>query len=120
MTKEILVVDDAALMRKMLNEILVSEGYVVVDEAENGMEAYDKYKKFKPSLVIMDITMPSYNGIQGCRLITSEFPDAKILMCSAMWQENMVIESINAGAKGFIAKPFRPENIIEKIREIII
>lgn len=119
MNNKILVVDDALFMRKMLSDILKKAGYDVVGEGENGMDAYNKYKELSPDLVTMDITMPGYSGIQGCKLITDEFPDAKILMCSAMGQENMVVEAVKAGAKGFIVKPFQPDNIVEKIKEII-
>lgn len=119
MKNRILVVDDALFMRKMLSDILTKAGYEVIGEAENGMEAYQKYKELQPDIVTMDITMPDYNGIQGCKLIIDEFPNAKILMCSAMGQENMVIESVKAGAKGFIVKPFQPDNVVMKIQEIL-
>jgi two-component system chemotaxis response regulator CheY len=119
MKKKILVVDDALFMRKMLIDILTKAGYEVVAEAGNGIEAYQKFKEFKPDLVTMDITMPEMTGIESVRMITKEFPDAKILMCSAMGQEGMVIDSVKSGAKGFIVKPFVAEKVISEIQKLI-
>lgn len=119
MGKRILVVDDALFMRKMMTDLLNNAGFEVVGEASNGEEALTMYKKLLPDLVTMDITMPEVNGIQGVRLITAEFPDAKVIMCSAMGQENMVVESIKAGAKDFIVKPFQADKIVQKITEIL-
>lgn len=119
MRKRILVVDDALFMRKMLVDILTKAGYEVVAEAGNGLEAYHKYKEHSPDLVTMDITMPEMTGIESVRLITKEFPDAKILMCSAMGQETMVIDSVKSGAKGFIVKPFVPEKVLFEIKKLI-
>lgn len=119
MPKTILVVDDAMFMRKMLSDILTQAGYEVVGEAADGDEAYKKYKELKPNLVTMDITMPMTSGIEGTKKIVSEFPDANILMCSAMGQENMVVESVTNGAKGFIVKPFKVEKVIDSVQKII-
>lgn len=119
MGKRILIVDDAMFMRKLMSDILQKAGYEVVAEAGNGEEAFDKYKEFKPDLVTMDITMPDVNGIDGVRMITSAFPDAKVLMCSAMGQEGMVIDSVKAGAKGFIVKPFVAEKVIAEVQKLI-
>lgn len=116
---KILVVDDAIFMRKLLSDILIKAGHTVVGEAEDGEQAYKKYKSLKPDIVTMDITMPNCSGIEGVRLIKDEFPDAKVVMCSAMGQMNMVVESIKAGAMDFIIKPFQAEDIINKI-EILI
>lgn len=119
MAKKILVVDDAIFMRKMLTDILIRAGYEVVGEGSDGEEGYQKFKALSPDLVTMDITMPNVSGIEGVKKIISEFPDAKVLMCSAMGQENMVIESVSSGAKGFLVKPFKPEDVISAIQKII-
>jgi two-component system chemotaxis response regulator CheY len=119
MGKKILVVDDALFMRKLLSDILSKAGYEVVAEASNGEEAFMKYKEFTPDLVTMDITMPDVNGIDGVKLIVGAFPDAKVLMCSAMGQEGMVIDSVKAGARGFIVKPFVPEKVIAEVQKLI-
>ncbi len=117
--KNILLVDDAAFMRMMLKDILVKNGYDVVGEAENGAKAVEKYKELKPSLVIMDITMPEMDGIQAARSIKSEDGNALIIMCSAMGQQAMVIEAIQAGAKDFIVKPFQPDRVLEAVKKVI-
>ena len=119
MGKRILVVDDAAFMRMMLKDILTKNGYEIAGEAENGLKAVEKYKELQPDLVIMDITMPEMDGIQAVREIKKINPDAKIMMCSAMGQQAMVIESIQAGARDFVVKPFQAERVIESVKKII-
>ncbi|GAU77407.1 response regulator [Fusibacter sp. 3D3] len=119
MGKRILIVDDAMFMRKLMSDILQKAGYEIVAEAGNGEEAFNKYKEFKPDLVTMDITMPDVNGIEGVKMITAKFPDAKVLMCSAMGQEGMVIDSVKAGARGFIVKPFVAEKVIAEVQKLI-
>lgn len=119
MGKRILVVDDAMFMRKMISDILTHAGYEVVGEAEDGEDGYKKFKDLKPDLVTMDITMPNTSGIEGAKKIIAEFPDANILMCSAMGQESMVIESVTSGAKGFIVKPFKADKVIDSVQKII-
>ena len=111
--KNILLVDDAAFMRMMLKDILVKNGYNVVGEAENGA------KELKPTLVIMDITMPEMDGIQAAKAIKAEDGNALIIMCSAMGQQAMVIESIQAGARDFIVKPFQPDRVLEAVKKVI-
>lgn len=113
----ILVVDDAAFMRMMLKDILTKNGMEVIGEAVNGMDAIEKYRELKPDIVTMDITMPELDGIEALKKIKGEFPEAKILMCSAMGQQAMVIESIQAGAKDFIVKPFQAERVMEAIKK---
>ncbi|MFV0440916.1 MAG: response regulator [Lachnospirales bacterium] len=117
--KNILLVDDATFMRMMLKDILTKNGYNVVGEAENGQVAYEKYKELKPDLVVMDITMPTVDGIEATKMIISEFPDAVIVMCSAMGQQAMVIESIQAGAKDFIVKPFQSDRVIAALEQVL-
>lgn len=117
MNETILIVDDATFMRNIIRGILTANGYTVVGEASNGKEAYEKYTELKPDIVLMDITMPEINGIQGAQMITTAFPDAVIIMCSAMGQQAMVIDSIKAGAKDFIVKPFQPEIILKTLKK---
>lgn len=119
MGKKVLVVDDAAFMRMMIKDILTKNGYDVVGEAENGAVAVEKYKDLKPDLVTMDITMPDMDGIAAVREIKSIDSAARIIMCSAMGQQAMVIDAIQAGAKDFIAKPFQPERVIEAVSKAI-
>ena len=115
----VLVVDDAAFMRMMIKDILTKNGIEVIGEAVNGSDALDKYRELKPDLVTMDITMPEIDGIQALKNIRAEFPDAKVLMCSAMGQQSMVIEAIQSGAKDFIVKPFQAERVMEAVNKAI-
>ncbi len=119
MGKRILIVDDAAFMRMILKDILVKNGYEVVGEGENGADAIEKYRELKPELVLMDITMPEIDGIQATRAIKSEFSSASIIMCSAMGQQSMVVEAIQAGALDFIVKPFQPERVIDAVSKVL-
>lgn len=115
----ILIVDDAAFMRMMIKDILVKNGYTVVGEAENGLRAVEKFKELSPDLVIMDITMPEMDGIQAVKQIKEIKSDAKIIMCSAMGQQAMVIESIQAGARDFIVKPFQADRVLEAVKKVV-
>jgi two-component system chemotaxis response regulator CheY len=117
--KTILLVDDAAFMRMMLKDILVKAGYDVVGEAENGVKAIEKYKELKPGLVILDITMPEMDGIKAAKAIKDADGGALIIMCSAMGQQAMVIESIQAGARDFIVKPFQADRVLEAVKKVI-
>ena len=119
MAKNILVCDDAAFMRMMIKDILSKTGYNIVGEAENGAKAVEKYAETKPDLVLMDITMPEMDGIQALKKIKESDPGAKIIMCSAMGQQAMVIESIQSGAKDFIVKPFQPDRVLEAVKKVI-
>ncbi len=119
MAKRILIVDDAAFMRMMIKDILTKNGYEVVGEAENGAVAITKYKDLTPDLVIMDITMPEVDGIQAVKEIKKVNGDSKIIMCSAMGQQAMVIESIQAGARDFIVKPFQAERVVEAVKKVL-
>ncbi|WP_026675864.1 response regulator [Fictibacillus gelatini] len=117
MGNRILIVDDAAFMRMMIKDILVKNGYEVVGEAADGMQAVEKYKELSPDLVTMDITMPEMDGITALKEIKKINGDAKVIMCSAMGQQAMVIDAIQAGAKDFIVKPFQPDRVIEAIKK---
>ena len=119
MAKNILISDDAAFMRMMIKDILTKNGYNVVGEAENGARAVEKYNELKPDLVLMDITMPEMDGIQALKKIKENDPSALVIMCSAMGQQAMVIESIQAGAKDFIVKPFQADRVLEAVKKVI-
>ena len=119
MAGRILIVDDAAFMRSILRDILKKYGFEVIGEAENGKEAIELYKKLKPDLVTLDITMPELDGISTAKEIISIDENARIIMCSAMGQHAMVIEAIQAGAKDFIVKPFQAEKVVESIKKIL-
>jgi len=115
----VLIVDDAAFMRMMIRDILTKNGLEVAGEAENGQAALEKFKELKPDLVTMDITMPEMDGITALKEILAMDGKAKVVMCSAMGQQAMVIEAIQAGAKDFIVKPFKPERVIDAISKTL-
>ena len=115
---EVMVVDDAAFMRMNLKNILENSGHRVVEEAENGEEAINKYKATRPELVTMDITMPEMDGIEALNNILDYDPEARVVMCSAMGQQSMVIQAIEAGAKDFIVKPFKKDRIEKAVDKI--
>lgn len=113
MAPTVLIVDDALFMRMMIRDILSKDGFEVVGEAENGLEAVERFREMKPDLVTMDIVMPEMDGIEAVKQIMKIDPDAKILMCSAMGQQPLVVEALEAGAKDFIIKPFQPAKVVE-------
>ena len=115
MSKKVLLVDDANLLKRILNEIVVSHGYTVCGEASNGLEGFNKYKELKPDIVFMDITMPCVDGLEGLKMITSYDKNAKVIMCTAMGQQSMIYEAVNSGAKDFVIKPFKPKQITDAI-----
>ena len=119
MAKNILICDDAAFMRMMIKDILSKNGYTVAGEAENGVKAVERYNELKPDLVLMDITMPEMDGIQALKNIKAADSSAKVIMCSAMGQQAMVIESIQSGARDFIVKPFQPDRVIEAVKKAV-
>lgn len=119
MAKNVLICDDAAFMRMMIKDILSKNGYTVAGEAENGAKAVEKYGELKPDLVLMDITMPEMDGIQALKTIKAGDPGAKVIMCSAMGQQAMVIEAIQSGAKDFIVKPFQADRVLEAVKKVI-
>lgn len=116
---KILIVDDAAFMRMMIKDILTKNGYEVVAEAANGVEAVELYKSHKPDLVTMDITMPEMDGIEAVKQIKAVNPAAKVIMCSAMGQQSMVMDAIKAGANDFIVKPFQADRVLEAVKKIV-
>jgi two-component system chemotaxis response regulator CheY len=115
----VLVCDDAIFMRTMIADILSQAGYEIVGEAESGSQAVQRYRELKPDLVTMDIVMPDMGGIDAVREIVKQDPDAKILMCSAMGQQALVVEAIQAGAKDFIVKPFQPSRVLEAVQRVL-
>ena len=119
MAKYILICDDAAFMRMMIKDILTKNGYNIVGEAENGAKAVEKYAELKPDLVLMDITMPEMDGIEALKKIKAADANASIIMCSAMGQQAMVIESIQSGAKDFIVKPFQADRVLEAVQKVV-
>lgn len=116
---KILVVDDAKFMRVTLTNMLKKANHVVIGEAENGREAVELYRKLKPEIVTMDITMPEMTGLDAVKEIKKEFPDAKIVMCSSMGQQKMVMDAIEAGAKDYIVKPFNENRVNEAIDKVL-
>lgn len=119
MGSKILIADDAAFMRMMVKDSLTKNGYTDILEAADGEIACSLYESEHPDLVIMDITMPNKTGIEALRDIRSSDPSAKIIMCSAMGQEAMVVEAIKLGALDFIVKPFKPDRIIQAVSKVI-
>lgn len=114
----VLIVDDAAFMRMMIKDILEKNGYEVVAEANNGIKAVEMYKRERPDIVTMDITMPDMDGIEAVKEIREFDPSAKIIMCSAMGQQSMVMDAIRAGAKDFVVKPFQPDRVLEALSKL--
>lgn len=119
MAKRVLVVDDALFMRNMIKDIFASGGFEVVGEAANGQEAVDKYNELHPDLVTMDIVMPFKSGIEAVREILKADSGAMVVMCSALGQESLVMEAIEAGALDFIVKPFRAEDVLAVVKKVM-
>ena len=120
MATRILIADDAVMMRAMLRDILdENENFEIVGEAANGVEVVEKYKELRPDLVTMDIVMPLKSGIEATREIRELDDKAKIIMCSALGQESLVTEALEAGALDFVVKPFQPEDVMEIVSKIV-
>ncbi len=119
MSHTVLVCDDAIFMRTMIADILTQAGYKVIGEAESGVEAVRRFQELKPDLVTMDIVMPEMGGIDAVREIIKQDPTARILMCSAMGQQALVVEAIQAGAKDFVVKPFQPARVLEAVQRLL-
>ncbi|MEE8168454.1 MAG: response regulator [Candidatus Hydrothermarchaeales archaeon] len=116
----ILIVDDSAFMRNMVKDILVQEGHTIVGEAADGDDAIAKYKELRPEIVTMDVVMPGTDGIDAVRGIIESDPNAKIIMCSALGQREMVVDALEAGAKDYIVKPFQPLMVKEVVKKILL
>jgi two-component system chemotaxis response regulator CheY len=119
MAIKVLIVDDAAFMRMMIKDILTKNDYEIVGEAANGLQAIEKWQELRPDLTTMDITMPEMDGISAVKEIKKIDANAKIIMCSAMGQQGMVIEAIQSGARDFIVKPFQADRVLEAIRKVV-
>ena len=115
---KILIVDDSRTSRKFLRHVLEADHHEIVDEAENGVEAIQKYKELRPDIVTMDITMPEMNGLEALIAIRKADPGAKVIMVSALGQESMVRDAVMAGAKGFVVKPFKEETITAALAQL--
>jgi two-component system, chemotaxis family, chemotaxis protein CheY len=118
-SRTVLICDDAIFMRTMVSDILQQAGFEVVGEAESGLQAIEKYRALRPDLVTMDIVMPDMGGIDAVREITKLDPQARVLMCSAMGQQALVVEALQAGAKDFVVKPFQPSRVLEAVERIL-
>ncbi|WP_428908270.1 response regulator [Niallia sp. Krafla_26] len=116
---KILIVDDAKFMRMTLSNILTKAGHEIVGEGENGKDAIRLFRELQPDLITLDITMPEMSGIEAVKEIKKEFPSAKVIMCSAMGQQKMVVEAIESGAKDFIVKPFDESRVIDSVNRIL-
>jgi len=119
MKARILIADDASFMRQMIREIIEPEGYEVVGEATNGIEAVERFLELRPDIVTMDIVMPKRSGIDAVKGIIAEDAQARVVMCSALGQETLVMEALQAGAQDFIVKPFKPDSVISTIKKIM-
>ena len=115
----VLVVDDAAFMRKMVSDALTKAGHEVIAEAANGQEAVDQFQALKPDLATLDITMPEKDGLSALADIMTLDPSARVIMCSALGQESLVMEAIEAGASDFIVKPFKPDAVLATLRNVL-
>ncbi|MFF2752976.1 response regulator [Psychrobacillus sp. NPDC058041] len=114
----VLVVDDAVFMRATIKRMLENHQFEIIGEAANGKEAIEKYRELVPDVVTMDITMPGMTGIEAVKAIISEFPEAIIVMVTALGQQKLIVEAIENGAKDFITKPFNPEQIIQVLQNV--
>jgi len=119
MSIRVLVVDDAIFMRSMIRDIFARFPFVIAGEAENGLEAIELYKKLRPDITTMDIVMPEVDGVTALKEIMRFDPQAKVIMCSALGQESLIAESIEAGAKDFIVKPFQPNKVLKVVRSVL-
>jgi len=119
MKARVLIADDASFMRQMIREIIEPEGYEVVGEATDGVEAVEQYEQLDPDLVTMDIVMPKRSGIDAVKGILAEDAQAQVVMCSALGQETLVQEALQAGAKDFIVKPFKPDAVLSTLNKIM-
>ena len=119
MAKKILLVDDAAFMRKMIKDTLIKNGYTEVFEAVDGADAVEKFGEIGPDLVVMDITMPNMDGLEALKAIRAKDGNANVVMCSAMGQETMVMDAVRSGAKDFIVKPFKPDRVLKTVTSIL-
>lgn len=114
----VLVVDDAIFMRTTIKRMLAEHQFDIIGEAANGQEAVEMYRKLVPDVVTMDITMPGMTGIEAVKAIISEYPDAKIVMVTALGQQKLIVDALESGAKDFITKPFNPEQMVQVLQNV--
>lgn len=119
MKVRVLVADDASFMREMIREIIEPEGFEVVGQASDGVEAVEAFQRLRPDLVTMDIVMPRRSGIDAVQEIRAIDPTARVVMCSALGQETLVMEALAAGAADFVVKPFRPDSVLSTLRKVL-
>jgi two-component system chemotaxis response regulator CheY len=115
----VLVVDDAAFMRKMVTDALTGGGHEIIGEAANGVEAVQRFQELRPDVMTLDITMPEKDGLAALKEIIAVDPGAKVIMCSALGQESKVLESIKLGAKDFVVKPFQADRVLSAIAKAL-
>lgn len=115
---KILIVDDSRTSRKMLRNILESNGHEIIDEAVNGQEGVQKFQALKPDVVTLDITMPVVDGVEALKMIKALDPESKVVMVTAAGQKNKMIECIKAGANEFLTKPFEQQEIVDVINKM--
>jgi len=116
---KILITDDSKAIRTLIKRV-VSQRHVTVGEARNGADAVEKYERLNPDIVLMDIAMPGMDGIQATKDIVTKHTNAKILMCSSLGYNSMKKEALNAGAAGYIVKPFHPEDLLKEIDSLLM
>jgi len=120
MAYRVLIVDDAMFMRNMLRDLFTrAEDFEVVGEAANGAEAVERFRELRPDLVTMDIVMPGKSGIEALQEIMAGAPQACVVMCSALGQETLIVEAVQAGARDFIVKPFQEARVLEVVRRVV-
>jgi two-component system chemotaxis response regulator CheY len=119
MKGRVLLADDALFMREMIREIIEPDGFEVIGEATDGIEAVEQFRRLQPDIVTMDIVMPRLSGIDAVERIVQLDPSAKIIMCSALGQEALVMEALKAGAKDFVVKPFKPEDVLGTLNKVL-
>ena len=119
MKGRVLLADDALFMREMIREIIEPDGFEVIGEATDGIEAIEQFRRLQPDIVTMDIVMPRLSGIDAVERIIQLDPSAKIIMCSALGQEALVMEALKAGAKDFVVKPFKPEDVLGTLQKVL-
>jgi two-component system chemotaxis response regulator CheY len=119
MSKNVMIVDDALFMRTMLRDIFVAAGWQVAGEADNGEEAISEYDRLRPDLITMDIVMPEMGGIEALKKILAVDPTARIVVCSALGQNHLILEALQAGAKDFIVKPFQQEQVLKVVERVV-
>jgi two-component system, chemotaxis family, chemotaxis protein CheY len=120
MSRRVLIVDDSILMRRLVGQALVNDGWEVVGEASNGTEAAERYRQLMPDVVTLDITMPGCSGLEAVQAIIEFDPKAKVVVVSALNQTKLISEAIRAGAQGFVAKPFLPKHLQDAVRECMV